>query len=257
MRVMYWNSTAPAWGGGTQAELKQEVIQAIVKQVQPDVVCLDEVSASIDDTQAMDSFATNVLNTNSGKYESGNLVGNPGAHLNTATWVKEGFSYKNIQEGLPKATWDTDKTKRNLTRVQFRQSQKDISIWFLHANASKSGGATAVELAALSVKGTYQAILGDFNCPIGDVKYGTAVAPLVGKCQFTQWKTDDFGTTIVPGTNPPKKFTPHGMIDFAMVEGKFLSLKPVDTIGHLKDEDLREVILRFDHFPIAYDIAVV
>ena len=60
---------------------------------------------------------------------------------------------------------------------------------------------------------------------------------------------------VVPGSGAPKKFDPHSMIDFGIADGRALKLYPVDAIFHLKDKRLRKMLLNFDHFPIAYDIA--
>ncbi len=252
MRVLYWNSTSPGLVRNAFAEAKKKVIGKIVRKLDPDVVCLDEMSAGVRDDATAASYATNVLNGNSVSYVTGTVVANPGVHLNTSTWVKEGVAFRKIDSGLPSTKWDTELTKRDLTRFDCKVGQKDTAVWFLHANASSSGGRVAARLADINSAGTRMIFIGDFNCPIGDAL--SAVAPDVGGHPFTQWKRDPHGHVSVPGRTPPVKYDPHGIIDYAVCDQAKVRIEAVDSVRRFGDEGLLNFIVNFDHFPVAYEI---
>jgi hypothetical protein len=251
---MYWNCTSPGLGGNRFAEEKKSVITTVVNHFAPDVLCLDEMSASISDDASANSYASNYLDGPGQSYSSGVVVENPGVHLNTSTWIKDGTAYKDVTSGLPSAKWDSDRTKRDLSRVQYSAGSKNVSIWFLHANASRSGGLTAAGYATAGARGTRNVFIGDFNCPIADAG-GFAVAPAINGMNFTQWRTDlAFGSAHLGGFNPPIKFDPHGIIDYAICDPAFVTLTAQDTVNPFDRQHLRNYIVYFDHFPIVYDL---
>lgn len=252
MKVLYWNCTSPGLGGNSFAKAKKDFIGEVVRTLDPDVVCLDEMSAGISDDSAADRYATNVLNGASVSYETGIVVENPGVHLNTSTWIKEGFAFKKIESGLPSMKWNTDKTKRDLTKVDCKVGTKDTAVWFLHANASASGGKAAANLAGINSDGTRMIFIGDFNCPIG--KALSAVSPNVGGHNFTQWKRDAHGHASVPGRTPPVKYEPHDIIDYAICDQAKVTIAAVDSVGLFGADGFLNFIVNFDHFPVVYDI---
>lgn len=249
MRILYWNCTSPGLGGGSVAWAKKDMIGEVVRAVDPDVVCLDEMSVGVSDTLGADSYAINVLDGPGVAFETAVVVVNPGVHLNSVTWVKEGYVIKNAASGLPSSKWNTDKTKRDLTRIKATVGTKEAIVWFLHANASASGGKAAARLADTNADDTRNVFVGDFNCPIGDAQ--GAVAPAVNGHNFTQWKRDEHGKRSVPGRNPPMKYDPHAIIDYAICDRKKITIAAVDAVG---GHELADFIRSFDHFPVAYEL---
>ncbi|MBV8225242.1 MAG: endonuclease/exonuclease/phosphatase family protein, partial [Verrucomicrobia bacterium] len=249
MKVMYWNCTAPSNGQSLFDQEKRQLIAIVVRALAPDLLCLDEFSKGVVDTNSADNFARNELNGAGVKYTSGEVIVNPGVHLNTVTFFKRkspiAFAFS---QGIPDKRWATGLTIRDLTKCSYNEGGRDISIWFIHANASTAGGHEAVSLAWKSVENKYQAIIGDFNCPIGHVNKG-AVKPSVALYWFTQWKRNDYGSMEVPGGNPPQKIDPHDTIDYGIADAKALRLFPDDAIFLLKDKQMRKLFLNFDHFP--------
>jgi len=255
MRVMYWNCTAPGSGNNSFNQDKLDFIQQVVTAVDPDILCLDEVSQSVGDINSAKSFANEYLNKNL-KFTEPKVSVNPGYHLNSVTYSKSDVTGVNKGVGVPNKNWSSNKTKRDLTRCKFNLKQKDVYLFFLHANASPSGGKHAVELASDDIgDNEYWIFMGDFNYPIG--KAANAVTPKVGVSGFTQWNRNDYGSVTVPNSMPPVKFTPHDIIDYAICDSNEVSLTPVDTLNNFSDDDKRKMIVYFDHFPIAYDIDVL
>jgi hypothetical protein len=254
MKVMYWNCTTPASAGNQFVNEKLAIQGAIVQTIDPDILCLDEVSAGVFDGPSANTFSTNHLN---GAYGNPSVIVNPGIHLNTVAYSKGGTSDVKMEQGLPTDKWNSQGTKRDLTRCLFRHGTRDVAVWFLHANASRSGGNLATALACDSVKNKYCCVIGDFNYPIGHVDGATTVAPKVDQFNFTQWRTNPYGSANAPGPNPPLKYDPNAIIDFAIFEGKALKLTAIDTIGHLNANQQRLIFRYFDHFPIAYDITTL
>jgi hypothetical protein len=184
-----------------------------------------------------------------------------GRHLNSVTFSnkKSKVDYRAIETGVPKSTWASDDTKRDLTKCSYKEGIKDISIWFLHANASRKNGRKAAGFAARTVDTKYQAFIGDFNCPIDQVQNHAVRPGLRTGFAFTQWKTNLFGSRIVPGvpgSHPAQKYDPQGIIDFAIADDRALNFIPTALLGILAEEDLGFLMLNFDHFPIAYSVFV-
>jgi len=86
---------------------------------------------------------------------------------------KTEFAFQYIETGVPKEKWASDDTKRDLTKCRYKAGIKEITIRFLHANASKKNGRKAANFAARTVDNKYQAFIGDFDCPIGQVNNHT------------------------------------------------------------------------------------
>ena len=178
MRIMYWNATTPADGTSPPSQNKLNTIHAAVGLAMPDVLCLDETSVNIKDKVSADAFAqTNLKFTvggvNYGYYALG-VIANMGTHLNQAVFAKGKVSGARTIEinsaifksGIPDADWDTDLTKRDLSFVDYGGGTTRIRIWFLHANASDTGGTTAVRLVRdflLNNKSGPTLFIGDFN----------------------------------------------------------------------------------------------
>jgi hypothetical protein len=221
-----------------------------------DLLCLDEFSEQVNDNNSADNFATNHLN---GLYQAKAVVVNLGVHLNSVTFInkKSAVTYKAIETGVPKQKWASEDTKRDLTKCSYRDGTRDISIWFLHANASRKNGKKAANYAARTVVDMRQAFIGDFNCSIDDVQRHAVRPGLRADLQFTQWSKDDHGARNVPGKHPGKKYNPHNIIDFAIADRNALNFFPTVFLSILPDDDLGFLILNFDHFPIAYDVFVM
>lgn len=252
MKLMYWNCTSPGLGGTSFAEAKKEFIGEVVRTLDADYVCLDEMSGGISDTDASDRYATNVLDGPGVSYASGAVSVNPGVHLNTATFVKEGTSHKKFQIGLPSKQWDTERTKRDLTKCPFSIGTKEYAVWFLHANASASGGQQAARLADTNADGTNWIFLGDFNCPISAAP--GAVAPNLGGYRFSQWKRHDFGSAQVPNHQPPMRYDPHNIIDYAICDARKVRIRALDSVGLFGAAGFLSFIRHFDHFPVLYEV---
>lgn len=250
MRVLYWNCTSPGLGGDSFARAKKTFIGNVVRAMTPDIVCLDEVSAGISDTVSAQTYATNVLNGATISFKPGTVVTNSGVHLNSATWTREGFAdAKRTDSGLPSTKWNTDQTKRDLSLVNVSSPPNDTKVWFLHANASPSGGKAAARLADTNADGTRMVFIGDFNCPIADAL--STVAPNVAGHNFTQWKRHEHGKATVPNRIPPVKYDPHDIIDYAICDSKKIKVTAVDSVSQFA---LLDFIVHFDHFPVVYDI---
>lgn len=252
MKLMYWNCTSPGLGGNSFARAKKEFIGEVVRRLDPDYLCLDEMSGGVSDASSSDRYATNVLNGPGVSYSSGAVSVNPGVHLNTATFIKDGVTQKHFQVGLPSQQWGTDRTKRDLTKCPFRIGMKDYAVWFLHANASASGGLAAARLADTNADGTTSIFIGDFNCPIGNAQ--GAVAPDLGGHAFSQWTRGEFGTAEVPRRRPPLKYTPNSVIDYAICDGAKVRIQALDSVGLFGDDGLLSFIRDFDHFPVLYEV---
>jgi endonuclease/exonuclease/phosphatase family metal-dependent hydrolase len=246
---MYWNCTTPQAASGLLKQYKLDFIATVVQAIAPDVLCLDEVSTNVNSKSAAKEYARNHLNGAGVAYDRPVVSPNPGSHLNGVAWVKDGIPAKQTTVGIPAKDWDSSGTKRDMVYVKVTIGMQDAYLWFLHANASTKGGKTAVGLVEDIVDDSRDVYVGDYNCPIQNA--GGAVAPAVNGHNFTQWKRDDFGHATVPNHLPPMKYTPHGIIDYAIADPSEITLAAVDAVaGH----NLREFIGQFDHFPVAYDL---
>lgn len=276
MRVMYWNCTTPALGDTTFNEKKIAMISARILAIKPDIVCLDEVSEKLNNqAQAQnyaDAYTTPPAATAFGAYYKAIAVNaNPGTHLNQAVYLANGAAKCAGDVGIPNADWGGDKTKRNLTRVTWQDAKASgrmIYIWFLHANASESGGKLAVDLALTAMKGTSAVFIGDFNNSglraIETAKgysKSFAVLPItrsVADVAYTQWSRAETGPQSVAaykiiGTTNDFKPSPSGCLDFALGSG-LIKVAPVDALVGLDDAAVGQLMMNMDHFPIAYDI---
>ncbi len=265
MRIMYWNCTAPG-GLSTNkfSDDKCKLIGEIARTVNPDMLVLDEVSATVYDNATATTFATNYINAGNYSVAFGVSSVNPGVHLNCIVFTKAQIKF-NCQVGIPSDAWNTDGTIRDLARIQYSEPQtaRTINVWCLHANASTKGGKTAASLIADGLKGTYSVYMGDLNCAPGDAETALAAAapkakvvrPVCGAYTFSQWRADDFvGTVNIPGS-VGKKVAPNakGFIDFAMA-APTMSVTAVDCLNGASDDTIRRIMSYGDHFPIAYDI---
>ncbi|WP_128598630.1 endonuclease/exonuclease/phosphatase family protein [Paraburkholderia kirstenboschensis] len=215
MNVMYWNCTAPGAGGSFSAE-KVDAIGQRIAALQPDIICLDEMSALITGALTADR-RLNSMKTSEGApanlsetYAAVNVNVNPGAHLNTAIFVRKTLlpAVVKVAIGLPQAKWDSDNTKRDLVRAQYMDSQthRIVSIWFLHANASQRNGAKAASFAAQDVTAANNDIfIGDFNVNAPDLHlYPKAVQtkPALDGYTYSQWAKSAYsnGATQIGST---------------------------------------------------------
>jgi endonuclease/exonuclease/phosphatase family metal-dependent hydrolase len=243
---MYWNCTSPSEGTGFKQE-KLDFIKQVVQAIAPDILCLDEVSKRVHNQHDAKEFARNNLNGGVA-YDRGKVSPNPGSHLNAVAWAKANVP-ATMAVGLPVKAWDSSATKRDTVSVKVRIGMNEAKIFFLHANASSFGGKTAVGLAHDNVDNSWNVFIGDFNCPINKARRATA--PAVNGHNFTQWKRDDFGSKTVPNRQPPMKYNPHYIIDYAIAETANITLTAVDAVRAFP---LHEFIGQFDHFPVAYDL---
>jgi hypothetical protein len=143
-----------------------------------------------------------------------------------------------------------------------------IEVWVIHANASRTGGAAAVEAAAqhlASPAGAGAIVGGDFNCPI--VPAGVHPHAHDGtNLRFTQWAKQMPVTawTVPPAGMPefhlnlpdttPKYWRPqpHRVIDYVVCG-------PNRTAAAVANCDTEarwfEILFWFDHCPVVYNIA--
>ncbi len=270
MRILYWNCTAPS--GTTDsvfADDKCNLIGEIIRRVNPDIVCLDEVSFKISDTATATAFATKFINKDGYACTPTAITINPGYHLNTIVFVKDGSVKMTCAVGIPTEAWNTDGTIRDLARIQLSEAgnARTLNLWCLHANASGKGGKTAVALVAPALKDNYAVFMGDFNASPTDadtvlaatLPKAKAVRPVIGAFTFSQWKADDYGSFAIPGTSGKKcKPNDKGFIDFALASPAMTvtavdSLKKASDATGASDDLIRRLLLAGDHFPIAFD----
>lgn len=275
MRVMYWNCTTPALGDTTFNAAKVAMISARILAVKPDIICLDEVSEKVNNKDQAQIYANGSAAAAAGTafgsfYKAAAVNLNPGTHLNQAVFIANETVKCATDVGIPNEDWGGDKTKRNLTRVtwQDKASGRSIYIWFLHANASESGGKLAVDLALTAMKQTSSVFIGDFNNSglkaIDTAKGYTksfAVLPIarsVADVAYTQWSRALTGPQSVAaykiaGTTNDFKPSPSGCLDFALGSG-LIKVASVDAMAGLDDAAVGQLMMNMDHFPIAYDI---
>jgi endonuclease/exonuclease/phosphatase family metal-dependent hydrolase len=266
MRIMYWNCTAP---GGTSSNKfsddKCKLIGEMAREVNPDILVLDEVSATVFDNATATAFATSYINTANYSVVFGVSSVNPGVHLNCIVFTKPLQVKLGAQVGIPSDNWNTDGTIRDLSRIQFSEPQtaRTINLWCLHANASTKGGKTAASLIAGGLKDSYSVYMGDLNCSPEDGEAALAISapkakvvrPALGAYTFSQWRADDFtGTVNIPGA-VGKKVIPNakGFIDYAMA-APAMTVTAVNCLNGASDDTLRRIMSYGDHFPIAYDV---
>jgi len=266
MRIMYWNCTTPSGADNTFSAAKLKAIQDRVLTLQPHVLCLDEVSALVTDAN---DFAAKYLNSAALTYKAGPVIKNDGVHLNTVAFYLQppasASAAPKFDVGIPQETWANEQTKRDLIRVYWLAGTSPVTLWFLHANASKSGGQTALDRAAKATSQKYAAFIGDFNTGCVARSDATTVAPTVGKYGFSQWKSEVrpaggsgtmAGLVDVPGSSTYMvRPNPSGFIDFAVANKAGMALTPVDSLGSITEETLRTIMLGCDHFPIVFDVA--
>jgi endonuclease/exonuclease/phosphatase family metal-dependent hydrolase len=277
MNVMYWNCTAPAAGGLFSKE-KVDTIGQRIAALQPDIICLDEVSALITGTLSADAWL-NTMNTAAGgpanlgaTYAAADVNINPGVHLNTAIFLKKATAgAAKVDIGLPQAKWDSDNTKRDLVRVQYsdRQTGRIVSIWFLHANASQTNGARAAAFAAQDVTAANNDVfIGDFNVNAPNLQASPKALqtePNLNGYTYSQWtkqQSNENGATQI-GISVFAK--PNGLYDYALSNSsgtvKVAGLNSLAGLTHMTDinkdyrNDTPEFIQRtFDHFPVLFQI---
>lgn len=269
MRVMYWNCTAPAGTigaggalvpGGAFSNLKAASIGARVNALLPDVVCLDEMTMKVVDVATGTQWAQQA---NMKDYTCAGVVLNPGSHLNTAVFIRAGVSVTVIADGIPGLAWDKEDTKRNLVRAQFtdKKTARTLSVWFLHANASGSGGAAAYQKCGAFVANgkSNDVFIGDFNYSSAATSGTTAITfPKIGAYKFSQWSrlgSNEGGALIQIGAGIFAK--PGGMIDFALSFGGSQPTtvpNPIDSIADLNEDGIKGLMNDFDHFPILYNV---
>ncbi len=287
-RIMYWNCTASGSPVTVFNHDKLELIRNRVAAVNPDVLCLDEVSRLVVDSKTQTTgkqisaqdWQRAYLND---QWDELAVSVNPGVHLNGVVFCRRGASGIACNVGIPDIKFDSENTKRDLLRVTLNSrgsdsygnpTSKDVFIWFLHANASASSGEIAVKLALAALGGNYAMFVGDFNFPFADPSAADAAAkvkgtaPLIGKMRltgwtgkkaFTQWTSSDSrlkqgdDSEQIPGLS--RWITPNGTIDYAL-HLKGLNVSPFDSMAGMNDAALTTVFQNFDHFPIAYDVSL-
>ena len=274
MRVLYWNCTSPGGADNTFAEAKIAMIAARIVALKPDIVCLDEVSEKLNTVAMAQAYANGygVAPAAFGaSYTAKSVSLNPGTHLNQAVFFANAApAGLKVAEGIPDSQWDDDKTRRNLSRVTWQEPKtlRLIYIWFLHANASDSGGKLAVELALTATKGVNAVFIGDFNSSAlnavvtaRDYSKCVAVPPVapgVKGVAFTQWSRALSGVQSVAdykitGTTYDFKPSPKGCIDFALASG-LVDVVAADALAGLNANEVGQLMMNMDHFPVLYDI---
>ena len=275
VKVLYWNCTTPSHlTGSTVSQRKRDVIKEVVRDLAPDILCLDECSLLVDGATSADDFASSVLNSAGEYYDCKAVIENPGVHLNTAVWVKRStqatFNAR-ARTGIPSVHWDSERTKRDLVEVRFTlaqpppQPRREFTLFFLHANANTTNGVYACQLAVNHVTTAPGPVvfLGDFNC---DVQNGNphAVHPNVGGLTFTQWKTDQENRgsqTVSRLTDRGEstsiiRYEPNRVIDYAVRNPNLATVNAMDSIDvSLGLHRLADFICQFDHFPVMYDLS--
>lgn len=272
VKVLYWNCTTPSHlTGSTVSQRKRDIIKEVVRDLAPDILCLDECSLLVDGATSADDFARSALDNAGEYYDSKAVIENPGVHLNTAVWVKRSTQATlnaRAQTGIPSIQWRSQRTKRDLVQVKFKlpqQPQREFSLFFLHANANANDGAYACQLAVTEVTTAPGPVvfLGDFNC---DVQTGGphAVPPNVGGRTFTQWRTDleNRGSQTVSrltdrgDSTSVIRYEPNRVIDYAVRNPNLATVNAMDSIDvSLGLHRLADFICQFDHFPVMYDLS--
>lgn len=253
-------------GGEKFADEKIKFAVARVKYLNPDILCLDEVSSNIGNPADAQAWADKyLLGAGAGAqgYIACGVVPNPGTHLNTVVFCKAGVKVAVTDDVIPAKEWDTDRSKRNLIRVMYtdRATTRQVGVWFLHANASTFGGKTAVDLVAqwVSVHNN-DVVIGDFNnlSPTAP-KNLTIVPPIVGKLTYSQWSVTPYSQDGAPvGVSMYAKSG--GLLDYALLNAsKTVLATPVDSLAGLTTglTDANGVPFlqkTFDHFPVVYDL---
>lgn len=270
MKVMYWNCTAPASGGTFPVE-KVNAIAERIRRHQPDIVCLDEMSGAVTDVAKANTWLGTMATPPGGlviatAYQALDVNVNPGIHLNTVILVKTSLAAAvKVQIGLPGVVWDSDGTKRDLLRAQYtdRATARIVNLWFIHANASPSGGSTAVRFAAQYLaQHTNDVFIGDFNnrTPLNDIGKARMTRPVVGTCGYTQWQRSAYKNDG-PAIGVGMYAKPGGMIDFALSTGApTVTVTALDALDGLAssttaDNSPEYIQKTFDHFPIVYSIS--
>jgi endonuclease/exonuclease/phosphatase family metal-dependent hydrolase len=240
-----------------------------IAAVAPDFVCLDEMSGAVNDLTAANAYAAAA--GFGGAYTARVVSQNPGSHLNMVVFKSNAAKDLKTDEGIPNDAWGGDKTKRNLVRLSWSdpRTARPLYAWFLHANASSSGGKLAVELALDVMKGASCVFIGDFNNAgakavevARTVKDAFAVMPITASAKgvpFTQWThgvrslQSDPALQIV-GTGHDFVPNPNGCIDFALGSG-LIQCVAVNALVGLSAADVGQIMMNIDHFPVAFDVA--
>lgn len=251
-------------GGEKFADIKINFSIDRVRYLNPDILCFDEVSSSITDANAQTWANKYLLGVGVGGlgYVFCAVVINPGAHLNTVVFRKKNAKVTVTGDVIPADEWDTDRTRRNLVRIQYTHpnTSRLVGIWFLHANASMFGGKTAVDLVSQYVIAhNNDVVVGDFNnaTPIAP-KNLTIAYPIIGELKYSQWKVTSYA---IDGAQigVSKYAKPGGILDYALLNSnRTLVATPIDSLEGLSN-DLNDgnsvpfLQKTFDHFPIVYD----
>jgi hypothetical protein len=271
MRVMYWNATSPGPGAvGQPPQAKRDLIKAVVKDANPDILCLDEMSTNVSTVPLAQAYADAVLNVAAkDPYVATTVAVNPGAHLNAVVFLKAALDNANqtvkTDFGNPGIGWTMDGTKRDLVRAQwfYRPSPGPytINIWFQHANASAAGGALALTLAGGFDTNSGWVFIGDFNASSEGPLPSTAtlkmtpviVPPVISNLTFSQYQRDDSTGTQYGSPYAKFKPNPRKFIDFAIASPTGLTIKAANSITLA---NAYAYMPYGDHFPVCYDLAI-
>jgi endonuclease/exonuclease/phosphatase family protein len=255
MKVAFWNVNM----GHTSAIRRQDTFQHWCAESRPDLLCLEEVGHTLTEkdlapmTGLLPVGYVNTLDKND--MDSTKRI-----------WALCG---KGIQCTAKVLRFPGLEARRALLKVNVNNNVDKMSVWVIHANASKSGGKAATKAAAehlASEAGAESVVGGDFNFDISLHGFPGCCVPWGwrnDKLPFTQWKRLGGGhSTKVSGNalSPlelvtPRTiyagFQPHGVIDYVMF-GRNRRAKPLPNCE--TEETWYRILMEFDHAPVLFEI---
>lgn len=247
MKIAFWNVNM----GASSYRARLSSFQSWCNEVQPDLLLLEEVSSTLD---------AGALATGSGMTEIGR-VGTLDVNLNPSTKdlvamekTNTAFTFACRPLRFPELS-----QKRMLLKVTCTDLNPTLTVWGIHANASKKGGTNAVLKVTTYLGSNPDAVVGgDFNLDIGLVGFGNKRKskrwdniPLA----FTQWNRRGvaFPSAASLGVTTPINQTiqANAVLDYLM----FGNNRVVHPKRNCKNQHTwRDILAQFDHCPVVYDV---
>lgn len=247
MKVAFWNVNM----GKGSYHARLSTFQTWCNEVAPDLLLLEEVSSTLGATK---------LQTGTGMTEIGR-VATLDVNLNPSTkdlvaMKKTGtmFTFTCTALRFPSLS-----QRRMLLKVNCADLNPPLTVWGIHANASKKGGTNAVnKVAAYLGKNPEAVVGGDFNLHFGSVGYGS-------KCNserwdgqsltFTQWNRNGFAfpTASSLGVSTPimQTIKTGSILDYVLFgSGRTVVAAKCCTLQNT----WRNILVNFDHCPVVFDI---
>ncbi len=247
MKVAFWNVNM----GVTSFQARLNTFTTWCNEVQPDLLLLEEVSSTLQ---------ANALANGSGMTEIGR-VGTLDVNRNPSTkdlvaLEKTGTMFQFACTAL---RFPNLSQRRMLLKVTCTDLNPTLTLWGIHANASKKGGQNAVTKVATYLANNPGAVVGgDFNLDYNSVGYGYKRKSKRWDnfpTKFTQWNRN--GNSIPPprslGIRTPIFHTINtgSCLDYVLYGSsrKVIPKKNCKQMG-----TWREILVYFDHCPIVFEI---